>query len=111
MNQLIEERRIGRFNLGEFVIEESHPDLLLALMGNFIIVRAESMYAYGYIQYTAYSRLFAVTDRGEEAPLYLLDIKEEFGEIKHISAKPYDGPIRFYPKHEVGRENSETWER
>lgn len=68
--KLREEGRVGRFRISGKLLEVVDDEELLELMGNFVIVRAEHHCVGDWIEYTAYSPLFGITDRGELIPFY-----------------------------------------
>lgn len=70
MNRLIEERRVGIFRISTDVLHMQSHEVLLRVFANFIIVRAETLFAERCIEYVAYSPLFGVVDEGEEFPEY-----------------------------------------
>jgi len=62
-------RKLGRFVVGHSVIEKS-PDDVMRLMGRMIVVRAESRYDVGGVEYTAISDYFSDVPEGNVVPEY-----------------------------------------
>lgn len=83
----ITDGRVGRFILFDRTIETTPYSTLNQIMSNFFVVRAEMMYAQRGIEYTAYSPLFGITDRGEQIPEYVLKISTNPDEPLKVSAE------------------------
>jgi hypothetical protein len=61
--------RKGRFKIGHIVIK-NYPETVLKIMGQCIIIKAESMYAYDAIEYYALSKNFRKLKEGAPIPEY-----------------------------------------
>lgn len=66
------ENRIGRFKLDHSLLKRWEDQL--HIMGNFVVVRAESWYSLQAIDYIAFSPLFEVWPEDQPAPEYELEI-------------------------------------
>lgn len=62
--------RAGRFRIHRMFFETRDSEKLLRFFGNFVVVRAELLYTEDCVEYTAYSPLFELVDRGDLIPLY-----------------------------------------
>ena len=67
-----QEKRLGRFRITPCAMTMFGTKMedMLALMGNFVVVRAEYLYAEDAMDYVAWSPLFDIVAEGEEYPLY-----------------------------------------
>jgi hypothetical protein len=75
MNDFIKDRRLGRFSIHREFLEGGVDRVkMLAFMQNFVVVRAEYMYATESFEYQAFSPLFDVIDRGDLIPEYMFAI-------------------------------------
>lgn len=80
------ENRIGTFTLSGDYLREWQE--LLPLMGNFVIVRCEYMYANQQMVYTAYSPLFDVSPEECAIPEYNIQITlNDFGPATVIATR------------------------
>lgn len=87
-NPIITERRIGKFSVHRDMLHYADPVLLRDFMTNFLIVRAEMMFVYDAIEYTAYSHLFEPVSGYLTPPVYTLRVGMEDGKIvKYITGK------------------------
>ena len=66
---IIQERRGGFFTIDKELIFDQ-PDLVMSLLSNFLIVRAEMNFMSERVEYQAYSPLFKPTVQGGEYPHY-----------------------------------------
>lgn len=69
-SRLIDERNIGTFTLSRELLADNDDALNLKLFGNFIIIRAEYMFATNAVEYTAYSPLFESVESSCMPPAY-----------------------------------------
>ena len=69
-------RRRGRFKI-TFDMIDALPALVMTAMARCIIIRAESMYAYNRIEYTAISPEFDSIPMGEIAPEYSIEVTND----------------------------------
>ena len=67
MDRLMERR--GAFKLTRKLITDS-PDMVMKIMGNVIVVRAEHLFMIDAVEYQAYSPLFRIVPEGAETPTY-----------------------------------------
>ena len=65
------DNRIGKFTISYLYLQTNKNDIL-TLMGNMIIVRAESLFHENVIEYIAYSELFDEIEQGLEIPSYII---------------------------------------
>jgi hypothetical protein len=80
-------KRRGTFEITRELIEDA-PDEIQKVMGQTVIVRAESLFYNNSIQYHGYSSLFREVAEGEETPRYIFEAtKNEDGEINEIKAR------------------------
>lgn len=70
--ELFERKGKFQINLVEFRLD---PMAIMAVMSSMVVVRAETMYMEGVIEYRAYSPLFDVVDMYASAPEYDIDIE------------------------------------
>ena len=84
-------RRLGRFTIGHDLIEK-YPTEITKLMEGMLVVRAESLYAYGSIEYVAQSFRFQSVEQGMMVPEYFFTF--------HMG--PF-GPISATIAHENGK--------
>ena len=75
MKNLIEERRVGTFEISYDLIKLNWRDVLL-LMRDVIIVRAEMMVHKNSIEYIAYSPKFEICEEGIISPLYQPEVHQ-----------------------------------
>ena len=75
--------RLGRFRVSVEVLTEENEDFR-KFIGQFIIVRAEMLYAQDVIAYVAHSPMFDKTEHGDRIPEYNL-----------IASKKDDGTVEF----------------
>lgn len=73
---IVEENRIGNFEISVQIIKDA-DESLLKFFGNFIIIRAESMFYGGRIEYTGYSKLFDKNSVACIPPKYLIHVHKE----------------------------------
>lgn len=83
----ITEGRVGKFILPDHVMVTTPYEVLLRVMSNFLVVRAEMLYAQRGIEYTAYSSLFELVDRGERIPEYLMFIDTDSDDLLQVRVK------------------------
>ncbi len=73
------DRRFGKFRLKVPFIEKN-PDLVRAIMGSMIVLRAECLFTSHAIEYEAHSPEFAVISEMEESPVYDVVFNEDLNE-------------------------------
>lgn len=83
-SKLIDERRMGVFDISRDLLTDSDDEFNLKLFGNFIIVRAEYLFTKDTIEYTAYSPLFEPVSPACMPPRYLIQID---GDGNHSAIK------------------------
>lgn len=69
------EDRVGRLLVGDSFFKNASREQIRFVFGELVIVRAEHLYAQQAIEYTAYSELFDLVDKGEEIPEYRIRLK------------------------------------
>lgn len=82
--------RLGRFRVSVEVLTEENGDFK-KFIGQFIIVRAEMLYAHDVIAYVAHSPMFDKTEYGDRIPEYNL-----------IASKKDDGAVEFSVERRTG---------
>ena len=83
---IVQERRIGRFEFDDNEIEE-HTEDALAVMGQVVVIRAEHNFVSRGIEYYGYSKLFEPLEPGKEIPQYIFEIGRNWmGEITGVRA-------------------------
>jgi hypothetical protein len=90
-NELIEQHRIGRFSISHHALRYSTGEQLCSLFGNFIVMRAESMFVSDSIEYLAYSALFEPCDYGDIPPEYTLKITQETDDTWIVEVEKLNG--------------------
>ena len=55
---IISQNNVGTFDIPTSFIKRDNEDMLLAIMANMIVVKAECLYTPDVIRYTAFSELF-----------------------------------------------------
>lgn len=80
-------RRVGRFKIsGEFLRKAMEDgDYLGFIFGEFVIVRAETLFDENTIVYTAYSELFEEVPLGTKPPMYNVIIQSVIKPIPHVN--------------------------
>lgn len=74
--QMFNDNRLGRFSIPVEVIDDE-PELVQAIMGAMIVVRAELMWQSKSMCYEAISSEFAPVEPGMEMPFYDIDVNVE----------------------------------
>lgn len=77
-NNIIAENRCGKFYMSWELIRQNDSKLLMNLMSNFLIVRAEAMFASDAIEYCAYSPLFEPKAPYAITPTYTICLDSDF---------------------------------
>jgi hypothetical protein len=81
-------KRKGTFSITDEFIKDS-PDIVMKILGNMIIVRAEHLFSSGRTEYNAYSPTFDTVTEGEIAPWY--SFNEVDGKIIAIKGVRFEG--------------------
>lgn len=72
----MQSKRYGTFSVTQDVVDD-HPDVVMAVMGKVIVVRAEYKIATKKIEYEAWSPEFDELDQGAIPPEYDINVDSE----------------------------------
>lgn len=73
--KVVEERRLGRFNVPRIYIAK-FPEDVMEVLSKCLIVRAETLYHADAIEYIAFSEMFEPCEDGCEPPMYVADMEQ-----------------------------------
>lgn len=73
-------RKVGRFTIpGEWLI--TSPEMIRAIMGHMIIIRAEHLWPNDTFEYVALSDLFRSVEKGVVPPEYCIEVDTDTNEV------------------------------
>lgn len=82
MTGLSRSRKVGRVQIEDSLIED-HPDVVMAIMGRMIVIRAEHLFAQDCVEYVALCDDFSTVPQGGAIPLYTATLrKDEEGAVQ-----------------------------